>query len=169
MTTRRLATDNPALAPGETIRDGMARISREKYAREWGIDASGVSDCEAVDAISYFMFPNFMPWGCLSYPLVYRFRPGKDPDWCIWDTMLFHPFSGERPPSCETQVLGPDDAMVDVEALGGLALVLHQDAVQIPAVQRGMKQMQGNALAVSEYQELRIRHYHKLLEDYIAR
>jgi nitrite reductase/ring-hydroxylating ferredoxin subunit len=169
MLPKSIGEPGDTLQEGENLRRGIARVARRKMAKDWGIDATGLSETEALDAISYFMFPNFMPWGGLAYPLVYRFRPGKDPDWCIWETMLFHPYEGERPPSCEKVVLGPDDPMLDVAALGGLALVLHQDAVQLPAVQRGMKQMPGDALAVSEYQEMRIRHYHRLLEDYIAR
>jgi phenylpropionate dioxygenase-like ring-hydroxylating dioxygenase large terminal subunit len=169
MTTRQIGKPGDRLREGERLRDGYVRLTRDRFEAQWGIDASGVSECEAVDAISYFMFPNFMPWSSMSYPLVYRFRPGKDPDWCIWDTMLLYPFTGERPPSCETVVLGPDDPMLSVEPLGGLALVLHQDAVQLPAVQRGMKQMPGDALTISAHQEMRIRHYHKLLDEYLSR
>ena len=157
------------LEPGESLRHGYARLARSKLASDCGLDPDTISDCEAIDAISYFVFPNFMPWGSLTYPLVYRFRPGKDPDWCIWEAMLLRPFKGERPPSCETIVLGPDDPLRDVEALGGLALVLHQDAVNLPLVQSGMKTLEKDEMAVSEYQELRIRHYHALLSEYIAR
>ncbi|MDO7842181.1 aromatic ring-hydroxylating oxygenase subunit alpha [Sphingomonas immobilis] len=165
-----LGTDEGRLQPGEDARAGSARVARKSYVKKYGIDPATVSDSEALDAISYFMFPNFMPWPTLAYPLVYRFTPLEDPDWCVWETMLFHPFTGERPPSCAVNDLGTDGSMVDdATELGGLALVLHQDDVQLPAVQRGMKNLASGELILTETQELRIRHLHKVLEDYINR
>lgn len=157
-------TPEGEIQPGEDSRDAGARIVRQAYSKRWGVDMSGVSTAETLDAISYFMFPNFMPWGGFAYPLVYRFLPGDSPDSCIWDVMLFHPFEGERPPSCETVTLDYDDSLMEQTQLGGLALVLHQDDVQLPAVQRGMKNLTDGKLVLTEYQELRIRHFHKLLE-----
>ena len=78
--------------------------------------------------------PRPLPSRARAYPLVYRFRPDNTPDTCIWDTMFFHPFEGDRPPSVETTLLGPDDPIEDITSLDELALVLHQDAVQLPAV-----------------------------------
>jgi hypothetical protein len=132
------------------------------------MDMSDLSTSDTLDAISYFLFPNFMPWGGLANPLVYRFRPGETPDECIWETMLFHPYEGERPPSCETVYLDFDDRMIDQKALGRLALVLHQDDLQLPAVQRGMKSLESGHLTLTEYQELRIRHFHKLLGQWLG-
>ncbi len=163
-----LGTEEGRIKPGEDSRAASARIARLSYEKNFGISADKLSTAEALDAISYFLFPNFMPWPCLSFPLVYRFRPAESPDWCIWDTMLFLPFSGERPPSAETIELGPDDPLEDIAALGGLALVLHQDAMQLPSVQRGQQNLVDGNLMLTEYQELRIRHYHKTLEHYLG-
>jgi hypothetical protein len=123
--------------------------------------------------------PHLLPWPSLAWPLVYRFLPGKDADSCIWDIMVFLPWSGERPPSCETIECGPNDPLVDLtcfsgfnqnsKSFGGLALILHQDAVQLPLVQSGMKNLPNGELVISEYQEMRIRHYHQTLADTIAR
>jgi nitrite reductase/ring-hydroxylating ferredoxin subunit len=163
-----LGTEEGVIKEGETIRDAVARIARLAYKSRWGIDASGYSTAEMLDAISYFVFPNFMPWSGYNYPLVYRFLPGKDPDWCVWETMLFHPFEGERPPSCEKIVLGPEDSFLDVPDLGGLALPLHQDAIHMPAVQRGMKNLKNGQLTLAEYEEVRIRHYHQRLTEFMG-
>lgn len=163
-----LGTPEGRIQEGEDSRDAGARIARKRYAQSFGVDTSNWSTAETLDAISYFIFPNFMPWPTMAYPLVYRFLPTEDPDWCIWDVMLFFPFEGERPPSCETSVLQPEDSLEEMTQLGGLALVLHQDDVQLPAVQRGMKNLADGKLVITEYQELRIRHYHKLLEQYIG-
>jgi nitrite reductase/ring-hydroxylating ferredoxin subunit len=163
-----LGTADGRMQEGEDSRDAAARIARKSYEKMLGIDASKLSAAEALDAISYFVFPNFMPWPTLAYPLVYRFRPAESPDWCIWDTMLFLPFEGERPPSAEIIKLGPEDPLENVAGLGGLALVLHQDAVQLPAVQRGMKNLASGQLTLTEYQEVRIRHYHRTLEQYLC-
>ena len=163
-----LGTDEAKLKPGETTREACERISRRAAKDFFGVDTEETPTSVILDPISYFLFPNFMPWPCLSYPLVYRFRPGKNQDWCIWDTYLFFPFEGERPPSCETIVLGPEESLEDVEGLGGLGLILQQDAEQLPAVQRGMKNLKDGVATLTQYQELRIRHYHKLLEQYIG-
>jgi nitrite reductase/ring-hydroxylating ferredoxin subunit len=163
-----LGTEEGRIQEGEDSRDAAARIARKSYEKMLGIDASKLSAAEALDAISYFVFPNFMPWPTLAFPLVYRFRPAHSPDWCIWETMFFLPFEGKRPASAPVIELGADDPMENVAALGGLALVLHQDAVQLPAVQRGMKNLASGWLTLTRYQELRIRHYHRTLEQYLG-
>jgi len=163
-----MGTDEARLQPGEDSRAAIARIYRKFYSKNYGVDTSNLSTAEALDALSYFVFPNFMPWPSWSFPLIYRFRPGATPDTCIWDIMLFLPFEGERPPSAEVIRLGLDDSLLDVAALGPVAMILHQDAVQVPAVQRGMKNLVSGLVNPSRYQEMRIRHYHQTLEKYLG-
>jgi phenylpropionate dioxygenase-like ring-hydroxylating dioxygenase large terminal subunit len=152
-----LGTEEGKLKSGETARDGSAWIARKAYSQNFGVDCSNLSASEALDAISYFIFPNMMPWGCLSFPLVYRFRPDEsgDPDWCIWEAMLLLPYSGERPPSGPVIKVGPDESFESIIELGQLAMILQQDADLLPGTQRGMKNLADGKLILTESQELR--------------
>ena len=163
-----MGTDEGLLRPGETARDGIARIYRRFYAKAYGLDTAGMSTTELIDQMAYFIFPNTMPWPTLSYPLFYRMLPDPDdPEWCSWETMLFVPFSGERPPSAPVLKLGPEDSFMDL-GLGEVGVLFQQDAEQLPAVQRGMHNLASGMLTVSEYLEVRIRHYHQTLDHYLG-
>jgi phenylpropionate dioxygenase-like ring-hydroxylating dioxygenase large terminal subunit len=157
------------LREGETARQAFARLSRKAYKDRMGVDVSSFPDAELIDGTEYFLFPNFMPWPSLGNPIVYRFRPGESADWCIWETMLFLPFAGERPPSGSIIKVGPDESLADVKELGYLDLVLQQDAAQLPHVQRGLKASATRVVNLARYQEARIRHYNQTLDSYLAR
>ena len=162
-----VGTEAGKMKEGETPRSATARIARVAYANR-GVNVDDLSDAELLDPVSYFVFPNFMPWPHIAYPLVYRFRPDSDPDYCIWETMLFQTFSGERPPSGPHYKLDLEDRLDSIEELGALGLVLQQDAEQLPLVQSGMKNLASGQLVLSEYQEVRIRHFHRTLEYYLG-
>jgi hypothetical protein len=81
--------------------------------------------------------------------------------------MLFVPFKGERPPSAPTLKLGPDDSFEDF-GLGEVGTLFQQDAEQLPAVQRGMHNLVNDRLTLTEYLEIRIRHYHQTLDAYLG-
>jgi nitrite reductase/ring-hydroxylating ferredoxin subunit len=163
-----LGTEEGIVQPGETARTAIARIAARAYVKNFGIDVSKYTVSELIDPVSYAIFPNFMPWPTLSFPLAYHFLPDEDPDWCIWDTMMFLPFSGERPPSAEMIELREGESFETVLALGKMGLIAEQDAVQLPAVQRGMRNLQSGVLTLTEYQEVRIRHYHRTLSKYLG-
>ena len=50
-----------------------------------------------------------------------------------------------------------------------LARILNQDLYNMPSVQQGMKATRKPTVTFSRYQELKIRHFHKLLDEAIAR
>jgi phenylpropionate dioxygenase-like ring-hydroxylating dioxygenase large terminal subunit len=163
-----IGTEEGRLQPGENARAGLARIYQRFYEKAYGVDTAGMSVTELIDQIAYFIFPNTMPWPTLSYPLFYRMLPDPDdPEWCIWETMLFVPFKGERPPSAPVLRLGPEDSFEDL-GLGEVGVLFQQDADQLPAVQRGMHNLVGGNLTLTEYLEVRIRHYHQTLDRYLA-
>jgi len=161
-------TEDGKLRPGETARQAFARVSRKVYMDRMGLDVSDMPESELIDGTEYLLFPNFVPWASLANPIVYRFRPGDGPDWCIWETMLFLPFAGERPPSAKVIKVGPNDSLADVKELGYLDYILQQDAEQLPLVQRGLKASKTRKLTLSQYQESRIRHYNQTIDAYIA-
>ena len=49
----------------------------------------------------------------------------------------------------------------------GLAGVFEQDAANLPQVAKGIKASKKGALTFSNYQEVRIRHFHQTLDKYI--
>ena len=129
-----------------------------------------MSEAELIDGTEYLLFPNILPWPSILNPLFYRFRPlGTDPDWCIWETLLFLPFEGERPPSCEITVVEEGKGFEEYGKMGALDLILQQDAEQLPLVQRGLKASATQKVNLGKYQEVRIRHYHETIDSYIAR
>ena len=163
-----LGTEQGKMRPGEAVRDAAARISREVYTARSGLDMSDQPATYTLDTIEYFVFPNFFPWPSLGAPLLYRFLPGETPDECTFEVALFLPFSGERPPSGPTIHLGFDDSLGDVPELGALGWILQQDVVNLEPMQRGLKASIANKVTLSEYQEVRIRHYHQTLDKYLA-
>src|SRR5258708_7996585 len=80
----------PELSAQESARDALASVVK----RDYSLAAGEEIDCtisEAIDAIQYYVFPNFVPWAGLS-PIVYRFRPAaNDPEPSIIDLRLLQP------------------------------------------------------------------------------
>lgn len=155
------------LKPGETAREVISRFYAKDVGRQFNVDLSNLDPATAVDAVWYYVFPNFEPWPTLGYPLFYRFRPlGNDPDQSLMDIIILSPFEGERPPSAPTVYQEFDDKLSDV--LGTLGAILDQDCAHMHAIQKGMKAHKTGKLVMSKYQESRIRHYHRTLGEYVG-
>jgi hypothetical protein len=65
--------------------------------------------------------------------------------------------------------LGPDDSWRLAPELGGVALVEEQDAYNLEAVQRGLEGATHKNVVMSKYQESRIRHFHRMLDEMMER
>jgi len=131
---------------------------------------SDLSTSEALDAIEYFLFPNFVPWGGQGVPICYRFRPnGNDPQTSIMEIMLLfaHPDEGPPPPPSPVVKLGLDDTWSDTAALGGAGMVVDQDTDNLVRIQRGLQANKRGKVTLAAYQESRIRHFHETLEQYL--
>jgi phenylpropionate dioxygenase-like ring-hydroxylating dioxygenase large terminal subunit len=148
------------------------------YAAEWrrkmltmmtGRDPSQLSDTEMLDAVQYFMFPNFFPWFSEGAPLLYQFLPyGDDPDHCTMAIryLLPLPANGERPPAALVQELDFDETMQGTNAGFGLFdEVFDQDMSNIPLVQAGLKSGSADTrhIELGLYQECRIQAFHARL------
>ena len=155
------------IRPDETPRDAMQRLAAHVYKQRLGMDMSEEPVSYLVDPIQYSLFPNFAPWPSLGAPIVYRFLPGDDADHCIFETQIFLPFTGERPPSGRTVVLNAGESLESVPELGGLGKILQQDVDNLESIQRGLKSNITNKVTLAEYQEVRIRHYHQTLDSYL--
>ena len=170
MVDRRL--DEPplvAIAEGMTARRVAAAGGRAGLAPVIGEEAAdALCDAELADSIYYTLFPNFHPWGAYNR-LVYRFRPnGDDHTTSIMECMFLSPFEGERPAPAPVHWLDFDDRWTDAPELGMLASVFEQDAFNLPRVQTGLRATHKAGVTFSAYQETKIRHFHRLLDQYLA-
>lgn len=170
-----MSSEQPTEIPdGKTPRDVAADAHRADFADIYGVDLSGMSNAEAIDAVEYALFPNFIPWAGDGFPIVYRFRPdGNDPDHAIADVMLMAPCPpGMRPPAAEIhhlQVPYGEDSPNWEEApeLGILGPILNQDMGNLSRVQRGLHAGRTSGITLSAYQETRIRHFATTLRKYL--
>ena len=151
-------------------REFLAKSMRDILTKSTGVDHSEFSTSEIIDAIQYFVFPNFIPWAGYGVPIVYRFRPnGHDPDSSIFEVILLYESSDknfESDPNINW--LEPDDSWTKAEELGGLGILFDQDEAAFKAGQNGLKASLKKGSTFSLYQESRIRHFHKTIDNYIA-
>jgi phenylpropionate dioxygenase-like ring-hydroxylating dioxygenase large terminal subunit len=153
-----------------TARRAVAQHNRQTFSMLSGVDFGDYTDCEMVDAIEYFVFPNFMPWGGVGAPIMYRFRPnGSDVDSCIMDVRLMPPCPpGVTIPAAPVQRLTADQRWTDAESLGGLAAIFEQDTSNLGRIQRGLKATRKPGVTLGSYQESRIRHFHQTLDRWLS-
>ena len=159
-----------AVPEGSTVRGVLADRVRADLARRTGRDFSHLSDSESLDGIEYFVFPNFVPWGGYLTPLVYRFRPwGDDPGRCLMEVMLLEPLpDGPRPAPATLRFLGDGEGFATAPELGFLGPILDQDTRTVARVQRGLRASQRPETILARYQEVRIRHFHTVLGEYVS-
>ncbi len=160
----------PEVPEGANLRQVMAAPIREYFRTILGDVMDNVSDAELLDSIYLTVFPNFHPWGSFNQ-IVYRFRPhGDNPDECIMECMYMAPVppGQPRPPAVPVHELGPDDDWTEAPELGMLAKVFNQDVVNMPDVQRGLKNMVRPEVIFANYGETKPRHFHQLLEAWVA-
>ena len=69
---------------------------------------------------------------------------------------------GEENPA-EAFWLAPGQSWTEAPGFEGLGFVIDQDMQNLPRVQKGLRAAQHRHLALSDYQETRIRHFHKRL------
>jgi phenylpropionate dioxygenase-like ring-hydroxylating dioxygenase large terminal subunit len=156
---------------GKTAREVTAEQMRARWSERTGLDLSAVSDSEMIDAIQYFVFPNLVPWGGVGSPISYRFRPyGNDPDRCIFDVMMLVPCARDKPKprGVPTHWLTLEDDWTEAPELGALAHIFNQDSQNLPKIQKGLKASRKSGVTLANYQEIRIRHFHQALDDYLA-
>lgn len=166
-----LGYDAAALPPGKSARQAHADSLRERLSREMGVDLSGVSNSEMLDSIEYHLFPNACFFPGITIPLIYRFRP-LTVDTCLHEILLLQPVpdGGPRPPPAAAVRIGIDQSYTDVDDFKGnrLAAVLDEDTDNFKRQSAGMKASLKPGQTLGNYQEVRIRHFHKVLDEYLA-
>lgn len=161
----------PPLPPGMSARDFLSDFMRSAYKDRSGIDLSHVSDTEVLDAIHYFIFPNFIFWGGYSIPLYYRFRPnGHDPNSSIFEIILVAqiPEDQRLPPDAPLRMLREDECFADAAELGGVGWLVDQDAENLTKIQRGLHSSASGQINFTRYQERNLQKFHANLEAIVG-
>ncbi len=155
---------------GVSARRALGESMRKSYAKQSGYDLDEATDSELLDALVYNVFPNFGPWGGFMPNIVYRWKPGPDPDHCLMEVRVLVRTPKGEPPArgVPMKLLGVDQKWTDAPELGILGDVFEQDMENLPYVQEGLKVSKTGKVNLGDYQEIRIRQFHKTLEKYLG-
>ena len=162
----------PLVPPGVTARDVYARIIQKQLGEQYDQDFSNYSTAQTLDSIEYFLFPNLFIFPGLTLPMVYRFRPDKDdPDYCYFDLFFLRPKHPEKeaPPPPEPMYLEVEESYTKATGLGFLGAIYDQDTDNMAAQTRGFKTCAKGGQTLGNYQEVRVRHVHKRVDDYLKK
>jgi hypothetical protein len=66
-------------------------------------------------------------------------------------------------------MLSDDETWSSATELGVLGNVFDQDMANLPYVQEGLKVSKTNQVNLGDYQEIRIRQFHRTLDKYLAK
>jgi phenylpropionate dioxygenase-like ring-hydroxylating dioxygenase large terminal subunit len=146
--------------PLASIRRDVQRHKRSHGAGQ-GKDYSRLNDDQLTDDYHYLIFPNVTLNVHADDLMLFRQRPHPtDPDRMFYDIWTFElvPEGKEWPDRPAHRHFHHGDKSIGT--------VLDQDAANLPGVQRGMHSS-GYAGLWLGAQELRIRHFHKVIDDYV--
>jgi nitrite reductase/ring-hydroxylating ferredoxin subunit len=167
------ADGEPAIPEGGTARGVLAAQLRTQLESTFKRSYADSTDTELLDAIQYFLFPNFCVFVGDRTNAVYRFRPaGHDPDRCIAEVLLLAPARGPgepKPAPAPIRWLAEGEDFADITELGLLGPVFDQDYFNLPFLQEGLHTTRKPGITLANYQESRIRHFHHLLEEWLSR
>ena len=169
----RVTGDDKLMLPeGQSVRSFMAEMSRQGFAAEDGHDYSEATNAEMLDAMTFNVFPNFSPWGGYPPNVIYRWRPvGWDVDSTLMEVMLLkrNPKDGPAHAVAEIHFLGEDEPWSAAPELDALGPIFDQDMDNLPFVQKGMKSSRTELVSLANYQEVRVRHFHQVMDRYLAK
>ena len=158
---------------GKTAREMFAANTKKNLEEAYKMDFSEATITETIDSIEYHLFPNACFFPGLSLPMVYRFRPnGSDVDSTIFDLLFMEPIPEGKtcPPPAQPYDLRIEDSYCSVPGINvGLGGVYDQDTVNLESQQRGFKTSKKGAQTLGNYQEVRIRHFHQMINNYIGK
>lgn len=164
--------------PGQGLRDGetearayLGSLNRASFGRAFGGDYEQASDAETLDALVYNVFPNFAPWGGFAPNIVYRWRPnGREVGSCLMEVMILKrcPPGRPRPRPVRMRLLSEAEPWSAATELPVLGPVIDQDMSNMPQVQEGLQASATGRVHLGRYQEVRIRHFHRTLDRYLA-
>lgn len=159
------------LPDGGTARRAMGAKARRELAALHGGDLAHASDAEVLDAIYYAVFPNFHPWGGFMPSICYRFRPWPDQRRTLMEVRMLTPVPPGQPVprSVPMELLGEEQSWTECRGLSeSLAKVLDQDVTNVVQVQAGLEVSKTGTLEIGDFQEVRMRHFHQVLTEYVG-
>ena len=158
---------------GGTARRTLTKFMRDLFKNTYDMDTLHLSDSEILDSIQYNLFPNMFLFTGLSLPMIYRFRPlGTDPHSSLFDLVFLAPVpqSGERPAPADIIHLGKDESFTTIKSMDqNMAHIYDQDTGNLKNQQLGFKTSKKPGMTLGNYQESRIRHFHKVIDKYFTR
>ncbi len=161
-----------SLTAGATAREVMAGMFRGMFEKATNTDLSKVSDSELLDCFSYTIFPNCFLFPGISLPMVYRFRPDpRDHRACIYEVFFLRPVpvDGARPAPAEAIHLTDKQSFTEAEGMdAGFGAILDQDTDNLFLQQEGLEASAKRGLTLGNYQEIRVRHFERAVDKYIA-
>jgi phenylpropionate dioxygenase-like ring-hydroxylating dioxygenase large terminal subunit len=170
---RSVLGDAVTVKPGETARIVMARVLRQTRVEKFAADLGRYTDTEMIDVSQYGLFPNMVLFPQLSLPMVYRFRPiGENPDRTLFELLILRPAPDQgRPPApARPHRLEERDSFTTVPGFDtSLGEVYDQDTGNLRAQQEGFRASRKHGATLLNYQEVRVRHLHQTLDDYLQR
>lgn len=168
---RTIVAETPKLGEGETARVVMARKMREIMGEKYSVDLSHYTDTEMLDVMEYNLFPNMVLFPGLSIPMVYRFRPiGMDPGRTLFELLILRPVpdDGPRPEPAIPEHLREEDSFTSVTGMDPeFGYVYDQDTDNLRNQQQGMLASKKSGQTLTNYQEVRIRHFEQTVDKYI--
>ncbi|QIG80767.1 aromatic ring-hydroxylating oxygenase subunit alpha [Stakelama tenebrarum] len=167
-----LGGTKPELKEGERARQVMADMFRNMFETATNTDLSHVSDTELLDTYSYTFFPNLFLFPGISLPMIYRFRPdAKDHRRTIYEVMFMRPKpkDGSTPEPADIQILEDEQSFAEAEGMDpGFGKILDQDTDNLYAQQEGLEASAKDGITLADYQEIRVRHFEKTVDKYMA-
>jgi len=167
-----IVTNKPVVAEGQTARQLMADMFRNMFEQATGTDLSGYSDSEILDCYSYTIFPNCFLFPGISLPMVYRFRPNpRNHRESLYEVMFLRPKPSDGSPvtTAECVHLTAEQSFKEAEGMDpGFGGILDQDTDNLFLQQEGIEASAKHGLTLGDYQEIRIRHFNKAVDKYMA-
>lgn len=148
--------------PITNIRAAVQEHKRTRQ-KELGKDYSELNDDQLTDDYNYLVFPNVTLNTHADDLMLFRHRPHPtDPNRMLFDIWMFDLVpEGEEWPELPRHDYRP------VGSTRSLGMVIDQDASNLASVQHGMQSAGYQGLWLGD-QELRLRHFHKTISDYVG-
>ncbi len=172
MDKMRFSAGGMVVPEGRTARSVAAEELRGRLGEASGVDLSAYSDSEMLDSIEYHLFPNMCLFPGVSLPMIYRFRPiGMDPGRTLFDLVFLQlrPQGEEAPDPPAPIRIAPEQSYAEAPGMNAkLGAVYDQDTDNLAMQYRGFTASRKRGETLGNYQEVRIRHFHRTLDKYIA-
>jgi phenylpropionate dioxygenase-like ring-hydroxylating dioxygenase large terminal subunit len=169
----KMRVDGAIVPEGRTARSVASEKLREQMGADLGVPLGDYSDSEMLDSIEYHLFPNMCLFPGVSLPMIYRFRPiGNDTGRTMFDLVFLKLVPEDTPLEYPPDPIPISAEQSYADAPGmhpGLGGVYDQDTDNLAMQYRGFQASAKRGQTLGNYQEARIRRFHRTLEQYLAK